>query len=118
VATPSEATNEELSVTKLLGSLTETVQDASGGVQQVLGPHGEVLHERTKEEVEKLFRWEYRVVELDATLSVPDFEQQLSELGNEGWECFDIAAGSAKTRVTCKRRPRSALNYLKFIPGL
>lgn len=117
VATPGAAVSDELSVSKLLGSLTERVQGASGGVQQALGPHGEVIQERTKEEVEKLFRWEYRVVDIDSTLPAPDFEKRLSELGNEGWECFDIATVSTTTRVTCKRRPRSAIAYLKFIPG-
>lgn len=116
-ATPGAPQSDELSVANLFGSLSERVQGASGGVQQALGPHGEVLQERTKEEVEKLFRWEYRVIELEATLPAPDFEKRLSELGNEGWECFDIATVSTATRVTCKRRPRSALTYLKFIPG-
>lgn len=116
--TPGAPAGDELSVSKILGSLTERMQGASGGVQQALGPHGEVLHERTKEEVEKLFRWEYRVVELEASLSAPDFEKRLGELGNEGWECFNISTTVTSTRVTCKRRPRSALEYLKFIPGL
>lgn len=117
VTTPVATPGDELSVSKLLGSLTERVQGASGGVQQALAPHGDVIQERTKEEVEKLFRWEYRVVELEAPLSAPDFEKRLSELGNEGWECFYIATTDTATRVTCKRRPRSALAYLKFIPG-
>lgn len=117
VPTPGAPAADELSVSKLLGSLTERMQGASGGVQQALGPHGEVLQERTKEEVEKLFRWEYRVVELEAPLSAPDFEKRLGELGNEGWECFNISTANTSTRVTCKRRPRSALAYLKFIPG-
>ena len=107
-----------LTVPEFLESLSQRVQGASGGVQQALGPQGEVLQERTKEEVEKLFRWEYRVVETEASMATADFEKRLGELGNEGWECFHITATSETTRITCKRRPRSALNYLKLIPGL
>jgi hypothetical protein len=107
-----------LGVPEFLESLGQRVQGASGGVQQALGPQGEVIQERTKEEVEKLFRWEYRVVETEATMAAADFEKRLGELGNEGWECFHITTSPETTRITCKRRPRSALNYLKLIPGL
>ena len=116
--TPSATQIDDLSISKLLGEISEHVQGASGGVQQALGPHGEVLQDKTKDEVEKLFRWEYRVVDIEASDSAADFEKQLMELGNEGWECFSIAPVVNATRVTCKRRPRSALTYLKLIPGL
>ncbi len=120
--TPSPADNRTaanpLSVPQLLQSLSQQVQGASGGVQQALGPQGEVIQERTKEEVEKLFRWEYRVVETERTMTAADFEKRLGELGSEGWECFNISTSAETTRITCKRRPRSALNYLKLIPGM
>lgn len=113
---------EDLTLSQLLAGLGEHFQGASGGVQQALGPQGEIIQERTKEEVEKLFRWEYRVVDIDTNLSAQELENRLTELGNEGWECFSIAssdqARGQTSRVTCKRRPRSAINYLKLIPGL
>ena len=108
----------DLTVSSLLETLTRRVQGASGGVQQALGPQGEVIQERTKEEVEKLFRWEYRVVETQLGIPAVDFENRLRELGNEGWDCFHISNVSETTRITCKRRPRSALTYLQLIPGL
>jgi hypothetical protein len=108
----------DVGVTALLEALHQRVRGASGGVQQALGPQGGVLQERTKEEVEKLFRWEYRVLEIKDGLSAPDFEKGLNELGNDGWDCFHILALPENTRVTCKRRPRSALAYLQLIPGL
>lgn len=124
---------EDLSFSQLLEGLSEHFQGASGGVQQALGPQGEVIQERTKEEVEKLFRWEYRVVDVEVSLTADELERRLTELGNEGWECFDIApsgqtssgqnssgqnSSGQTSRATCKRRPRSAINYLKLIPGL
>lgn len=117
--TPNAAPKiEDLTLSQLLAGLGEHFQGASGGVQQALGPQGEVIQERTKEEVEKLFRWEYRVVDVEANLTADELEKRLMELGNEGWECFNIAPAGQSTRVTCKRRPRSAINYLKLIPGL
>ena len=46
-----------------------------------------------------------------------DFEAKLTELGDEGWECVSFQPVHDGTRVTCKRKPRGALAYLKFIPG-
>ncbi len=117
--TPNSAPKmEDLTLSQLLAGLGEHFQGASGGVQQALGPQGEVIQERTKEEVEKLFRWEYRVEDVEANLTSDQLEKRLTELGNEGWECFNIAPSGQSSRVTCKRRPRSAINYLKLIPGL
>jgi hypothetical protein len=111
-------TTEPFTLPKLVESLRQRFKGASGGVQEALGPQGEVIQERTKEEVEKLFRWEYRVVEIEAGLSAASFEKRLGELGTEGWDCFHIATSPETTRITCKRRPRSALTYLQLIPGL
>lgn len=117
--TPSAAPKmEDLSLSQLLAGLRDQFQDAAGGVQQALGPQGEVIQERTKEEVEKLFQWEYRVVDVEASLTADELERRLTELGSEGWECFNIVSSGQNSRVTCKRRPRSAINYLKLIPGL
>ena len=117
-STESSASPTALSVPQLMELLSERIQGASGEMQQALGPQGEVIQERTMEEVEKLFRWEYRVVETDTAMAAADFEKRLGELGNEGWECFHISNSPQTIRITCKRRPRSALNYLKLIPGL
>jgi hypothetical protein len=102
-AAPTEvAVAESFSLNSLLNSL----EGATSGVQNAVAPHAGALQERTKEEVEKLFQWEYRVI-------------QLAKLGAEGWECFHIASQTAdSTRITCKRRPKSALSYLKYLPGL
>jgi hypothetical protein len=68
--------------------------------------------------MDKLFRWEYKVVDLAANQDANEFQGQLSLLGDDGWECFSISALLDKTRVTCKRRPKSAISHLKYIPGL
>ncbi|MEY4668424.1 MAG: hypothetical protein RL518_1123 [Pseudomonadota bacterium] len=114
---PSPA-GDPLTLSQLVEKMGQRLQGASGGVQQALGPQGEVIQERTKEEVEKLFRWEYKVVETESGIAAADFERRLGELGNEGWECFHISTSPEAARITCKRRPRSPLTYLQLIPGL
>lgn len=102
-----------------LNSLLNSIEGAKTGVKDAVAPHADTVQARTKEELEKLFRWEYKVVERPRSLSTSEFEHTLSELGNEGWECFHIDhLTPEQTRITCKRRPKSAISYLKYIPGL
>jgi len=102
-----------------LNSILNSIEGARSGVQNAVGPHADALQNRTKEEVEKLFRWEYRVVEVPTTIASAELELQLSSLGEQGWECFNLEQRpSDVTRITCKRRPKSAISYLKYLPGL
>lgn len=87
-------------------------------VNAALGPHSEALQAKTKEEVDKLFRWEYRVQDLPSPIPAEEFERRLGELGSDGWDCFSIAQEVRSIRLTCKRRPKSAITYLKYLPGL
>jgi hypothetical protein len=116
VATPTAAAvTEGFSLNSLLDSIEGAKRDA----QEAVAPHADAVQSRTKEEVEKLFRWEYRVIEAPADQSAVELESQLSELGADGWECFHIQTQpSGLARITCKRKPKSALSYLKYIPGL
>ena len=101
-----------------LNSILDTLQGATTEVQNAVGPHADAVQARTKEEVEKLFRWEYKVVDLPKEQSSAALEAQLQELGSAGWECFSLASIESGMRVTCKRKPHSTLAYLKYIPGL
>lgn len=87
-------------------------------VNAALAPHSDALQAKTKEEVDKLFKWEYRVQDLPEKMPAEEFERQLGELGSDGWDCFSILAESRTMRLTCKRRPKSAITYLKYLPGL
>lgn len=100
-----------------LNSILNSIQDASTSVQEAVGPHAETAHQRTKAEVEKLHRWEYLVVDYPASTSAQDLETRLGKLGEDNWDCFSIIPNADGSRVTCKRRPLSALSYLQFIPG-
>jgi len=101
-----------------LNSLLNRIDDAAGDVTDAMRPHSDAVQARTKEEVEKLFVWEYKVTDISASLSATEQEDALKRLGQEHWECFDIMQMSGTLRISCKRRPASAISYLKFIPGL
>jgi hypothetical protein len=115
-ATPP--TQDNLSLQGVFDSLSKGIGVSPDQVQEALGPHGDALQAKTKEEVDKLFRWEYRVIDLPAELSAEEMEKRLAALGSEGWECFSILPAPSSTRTICKRRPKSAITYLKFLPGL
>ena len=115
---PKGATPQPLSLDSLLRSISGEGSPGTQGVQQILGSQSEALQTRTKEEIQKLFRWEYKVIDLAGDLAPPALESSLGELGADGWECFQITTIPSAVRVMCKRRPPSALAYLKYIPGL
>ena len=100
-----------------LDSVLDSLDTGIRGVSSNVGPQAEALHSRTKEELAKLFQWEYRVVDLASSLSAEEFEAKLADLGAEGWECFSINTQGATARVSCKRHPPSAISYLKYVPG-
>lgn len=102
-----------------INSILNSLEGAKRGAQEAVAPHADAVQTRTKEEVEKLFRWEYKVTQFPTNLPAAELEIKLMELGADGWECFDVREQPLNlTRVTCKRRPKSALSYLKYIPGL
>ena len=109
---------DENSFGSVIKTIHENLERATEQVREAVGPHSEDLQNLTKDEVEKLFRWEYRVKELSIALSAEQFQEELAKLGLEGWECVSFLPQGDKTRITCKRRPRGALAYLKYIPGL
>jgi hypothetical protein len=101
-----------------LDSVLDSLGSGIRGVSSNVGPQAEALHSATKEELAKLFQWEYRVVDLAIALSAEEFEAKLAELGADGWECFSINTLAESSRVSCKRHPPSAISYLKYVPGL
>jgi len=120
-AAPAENTAtkaSDLSLNEVFSNLNDQLDRASDNVQEAVAPHTERLHAKTKEEVQKLFQWEYKVVDVPATTSASSMEARLNELGEEGWECDSAQNSVSVIRVSCKRKPPSALAYLKYIPGL
>ena len=116
---PAAPTTAAIPESFSLHSILNSIEGATSGVQDAVGPHAGALQARTKEEVDKLFRWEYKVVEVSTSIQTAELETQLGALGAEGWECFDLQPQPSNvTRITCKRRPKSAISYLKYIPGL
>lgn len=103
----------------------ESIIDTLNSASDVLAPHAETLEQTTQKEVSKLFRWEYKVVDMDISAPATDLESSLNTLGNDNWECLpatSIGVVTAPTsysastlRFYCKRRPRGPLSYLRFV---
>lgn len=115
---PTASSEPDLSLDTVLDKLSDQLDRASDQMQGVVGPHAGQIQSQTKDEVEKLFKWEYKVVDLAANITAPQMESELSELGADGWECSSVLSVPTGLRITCKRKPPSALAYLKYIPGL
>jgi hypothetical protein len=114
--TPSEPL--ATTATNVTRSLQESISGVSQDVLTALGPHAEALKNLSTDEVMKLFRWTYRVEEFAPSFTAAALEDELNRLGKENWECFSIVSSPSGIRVTCKKRPMSAVNYLQYIPGM
>lgn len=96
-----------------LKSLMDRISEAG----EALAPHAESIEETTKQEVTKLFRWEYKLLELPSESSAEEIEQELNRLGHDNWDCSPVPqAPPQRIRMHCKRRPRSPLSYLRYVP--
>jgi hypothetical protein len=104
---PNSSSSSDLSFQTLLDSISHA--------SDALAPHAENLEETTKEEVTKLFRWEYKVIDLEISLPAPTVADTLNQLGKENWECLPGATSLQTIRFYCKRRPRGPLSYLRFV---
>ncbi len=115
---PASSTKEGADLGAVVTDLTDRLTTASQEVAGVVAPHAQNLQDLGKEEVSKLFRWEYKVVEVPTSLAPTGLESELHTLGAANWECFSVTLIGDRFMITCKKRPVSAVQYLKHIPGL
>lgn len=73
--------------------------------------------EMAGEEYEKLFRVDYKVIELPRGKGAAQFEATLNELGKERWNCFHIEPQADKLIAFCSRRPPSYIRYIQSLIG-
>lgn len=107
--------NNNEKIDKVKKDLEQTIQKANKNIQELTSEYAnkDKLNELTTEEVEKLFTYEYKVLELDNSLSASEIEEQLQTLGKERWECFNVISEQKSYKVFCKRKPKT---YLRYIP--
>lgn len=98
--------------------LTQDLQRAADQTMQKLGKLASdpgQISDLTSDEIEKLFVFEYTVVDLPAAATSREMEVKLTQLGADRWECFHIERSGDVIRFFCKRRPKT---YLRYIPRL
>ncbi len=75
------------------------------------------LSEKAQKEIEKLFTFQYKIVEYSDSLSAAELEKKLNKLGKERWDCFYVSHikknNQGKIRIFCKRKPKT---YLRYVP--
>jgi hypothetical protein len=101
-----------------LDQVVQALQDAASGAVDSLPPEARDLKDKTVAEVEKMFQVEYLVIDYDSVLEASEMQRQLGLRGAEGWECFAVTPIGDKLRVTCKKRPKGVMRYLKNVPFL
>lgn len=99
---------------RLSEDLKETLKDAKRAVAG-LAPDTSAVQQKTNEEIEKLFRFEYKVEELAKEAPAGEIEASLARLGSDRWDCFHVESTPASLRLFCKRMPRTYLRYLTHV---
>lgn len=98
-----------------LQKLEQLVAEIGESVQQVtedLKPTVDSAHSASSAEVEKLFVWEYKVVDIDSESDRSAVEGMLAGYGKDRWECFWVQSIGSSTRFHFKRRPSTPLRYV------
>lgn len=77
-----------------------------------LGPEQEKAAALAKEELDKLFRIEYKIVDFEISVSRELMETELQSLGHDRWDCAPFPGSEKQIRFVCKRLPQSYLRLL------
>lgn len=95
----------------VLEDLRKRAQDIGGAVT----PYTDKMGSTAREEIAKLFKIEYQLIEIDSSLSSEAIGGKLAALGQDRWDCSTMQIQNGNLRLLCKRLP---LSYLKLIPYL
>ena len=121
-AAPAETTEPakdetDQKIEALTAQAYQTVEDARLMLERAKEKFKELSADphtkKALDEVEKMFRLEYKVIEFEKEEKTTILEQQLENLGSERWDCSSLSDSGSKTRLLCKRHPQSYLQYLQ-----
>ncbi len=65
-----------------------------------------------RDDLERHATWQYKVVDLENSLSAAEIEQKLTDLGKEKWELLSVTSLPNKTRYYFKKRGMSLLRVI------
>ena len=109
VEAPTSRTQQlQAQMQELVGKLGKQVQDL-----KEVTPSAEEVQQMTQEEVNKIDAWEYLVKDFEDSIPLDKYQQELTVLGQERWDCYSIITLPKILRLTCRRRPKT---YLRLIP--
>lgn len=95
-------------VNDVVGTLNRTAKDIGSSVE----PYTAKVTTLAGDEIRKLYKVEYKVVDLESSIPSLELEGKLGQLGDERWECA-VQQLDDKIRLICKRLP---ISYLKLLP--
>lgn len=112
----SPTTTDKQTASETQPGIIGSVRSSAERLGNILGDKGEQLQETAKEEVDKLMRMEYLVTEIPATpttgVPVQKLQEELTKLGAESWDCYNIYDSPTGVRITCRR---ASQGYLRWV---
>jgi hypothetical protein len=101
----------------VIEQLEQSFHDAERTVRGYT-PDSTEMTAAAQKQFQDMLSFEYRVIEVDNSLSAEKLQDALARLGSERWECFNILDRGASYMVSCRRRPISLLHYvLRYLPS-
>lgn len=104
---PSPSASPSTKVDQLIQGLSSRIDQLTQTI-----PSQEEIQTTTKEELNKIHAFEYKVVEYPVTISASELEKSLTALGAERWECDGSLWQGLQYRFVCRRHPATYLRYL------
>ncbi|MEZ4753643.1 MAG: hypothetical protein R3A13_04955 [Bdellovibrionota bacterium] len=106
--------NSDQTLDEIKGGLEKGIETARKSIES-LSPDKSDTTAAAVDELEKLFRFEYKTFRISRAEGSAGIERELQELGLERWECFQVIDMIQEVEVYCKRRPKSYLRYFKAL---
>lgn len=106
-----DTTVDTSQIEELSKDLEQVLKDTKSRVSE-LSPSSDDLKNMTTDEFSKLHAFEYKIAEFPRDKSAGELEDELTALGKERWECFEVEALEKQYRLFCRRRPETYLRYL------
>ncbi|GEM_PF-6419566 len=100
--------NQDLS--KLAEDASSIVQSNVERLKEELPSHNDIS-KLSKEEIEKILSFEYKVFDYETPPTTAALEAKLNQLGLERWECIATPAFDKPVRIQCKRPAKLFLRY-------
>ena len=98
--------------TKQITNVIDSLQRTAADLKESTKGYSNKAQTMAEGEIQKLFKIEYKIIQIDSSMPKEELETKLATLGADRWDCSPFRAESG-VQFVCKRLP---ISYLKLLP--